>query len=209
MTEDAEQRVDEGKQVAYYQACLGAWVNTRMERDKTLLALSAGGVGVLVSLLTAVGVSSVFGLAMYFVPLSLFVATILVCIRILEENAEYLENVINEGAKGHSNKLRRLDHWAKSFFIIAVMMSAILALSIAGQQILTEENQSMNDERREERLVPSEEIKKESLDGIGNLGPGKLENIPQPQGTPSAQSSGQQPQPSPDTSVKDVSGSKK
>jgi tRNA A37 threonylcarbamoyltransferase TsaD len=42
------------KKLAFYTAAVEAWVATRMEKDKTLLALAAGGIGLLATLLTAV-----------------------------------------------------------------------------------------------------------------------------------------------------------
>lgn len=42
----------EKKQLAFYSALVTGWLNTRMERDKSLLTLSATGVGLLITLLT-------------------------------------------------------------------------------------------------------------------------------------------------------------
>ncbi|MDA8663964.1 hypothetical protein N9L66_03280 [Porticoccaceae bacterium] len=46
----------EGKNVAYYSTMLSAWIETKMERDKTLVTLSAAGIGLLVTILTVIGV---------------------------------------------------------------------------------------------------------------------------------------------------------
>ncbi len=208
MDEKTEDRVEEGKKIAFYQVCLDAWVNTRMERDKTLLGLSAGGVALLVTLLTTVGVDSVHSFALYLLSLSLFIATILICVLILDKNADYLKKVIKEGETGHSNTLRRLDSWALSLFVMGVITSALIALSVAGEGVLSKESNSMAEEtKKEELVVPQEHIKKESLDGIGGLGPGRAEKTPPPQSETPAQNSGQQ-QPSTDTSSKDNSGKK-
>ena len=47
------------KQIEYYASCVNAWFNTKLERDRSLLTLSAGGIGLLITLLTTVGLSSV------------------------------------------------------------------------------------------------------------------------------------------------------
>src|SRR4051812_12163082 len=57
MTDDNDPLADQ-KQVAFYGAVVTAWVETAMEKDKTLLSLSTGGIGLLVTLLTTVGPSS-------------------------------------------------------------------------------------------------------------------------------------------------------
>ncbi|PKF49010.1 hypothetical protein AT251_22010 [Enterovibrio nigricans] len=49
------------KEVEFYAATVGAWLNTKFELDKSLLTLSTGAIGLLVTLLTTVGASSVEG----------------------------------------------------------------------------------------------------------------------------------------------------
>lgn len=54
-----EERNTQEKDIQFYAASVTAWFNTRLEHDKSLLALSAGGIGLLVTLLTTVGVKSI------------------------------------------------------------------------------------------------------------------------------------------------------
>ena len=42
----------EGKNIAFYSTLLSAWIQTKMERDKTLVTLSAAAIGLLVTILT-------------------------------------------------------------------------------------------------------------------------------------------------------------
>ncbi len=56
---------ESAKEVAFFSAVVGAWIETRMEKDKTLLSLATAGIGLLVTLLTAVGPSSVHELWLY------------------------------------------------------------------------------------------------------------------------------------------------
>jgi hypothetical protein len=53
------------KNVAHYSVMLDAWIQTRMALDKSLITLSAGGVGVLVTLLTTVGVARPWQIYLY------------------------------------------------------------------------------------------------------------------------------------------------
>ncbi len=61
---DADPNAD-AKDVAFYSAVVSAWVETKMERDRTIVTLSAGAIGLLVTLLTTVGVKAPFTLWLY------------------------------------------------------------------------------------------------------------------------------------------------
>ena len=43
------------KEVEFYATSVTAWYNTALERDRGLFTLSAGGIGLLLTLLTTVG----------------------------------------------------------------------------------------------------------------------------------------------------------
>ena len=57
--------IEDQKRVEFYSAGLAAWYATRLEHDKSLLTLSAGGIGLLMTLMTTVGVSSAESLVLY------------------------------------------------------------------------------------------------------------------------------------------------
>ena len=46
------------KDVEYYASSVNAWFNTSLEHDKSILTLAAGGLGLFITLLTTVGLSS-------------------------------------------------------------------------------------------------------------------------------------------------------
>ena len=56
---------DSPKDVAFYSTVAQAWVATRMEKDKTLLSLATAGIGLLATLLTTAGASSLRQLFLY------------------------------------------------------------------------------------------------------------------------------------------------
>ncbi len=63
-TEQAEQRQLkelEGKNIAHYSILLNAWINIEMKRDKILVTLSVAAIGLLVTILTTVGVENTWG----------------------------------------------------------------------------------------------------------------------------------------------------
>lgn len=52
------QEIEDLKTVEYYSAAVTAWFNTALEHDKSILTLAAGGIGLLITLLTTVGLST-------------------------------------------------------------------------------------------------------------------------------------------------------
>jgi len=80
------------KENIYYSTMINAWINTRMERDKSVLTLSAAGVGLLVSLLTSVGASSGFEIIFYIFSFIGFLVATFSALYIFKLNADYVEN---------------------------------------------------------------------------------------------------------------------
>ena len=54
----AQNEIDEQKKIEFYAASVAAWYESSLEHDKSLLTLSAGGIGLLITLLTTVGLGS-------------------------------------------------------------------------------------------------------------------------------------------------------
>jgi nucleoid-associated protein YejK len=63
--ESSDKEDYEAKQKAFYSAMIAAWLNTRLERDKQLLGLSVTAIGLLVTLLRTVGVSSLLQIILW------------------------------------------------------------------------------------------------------------------------------------------------
>ena len=86
--------VDE-KQVAYYGALVQGWIGTKMEKDKSLLTLSSFGIGLIGTILTAVGVNSLFEIIVYGIIIVCFLATIISSIIVFDKNADVLKKEIS------------------------------------------------------------------------------------------------------------------
>lgn len=65
------------KEVEFYAASVNAWFNTSLEHDKSLFTLSAGGIGLLLTLLTTVGLSSAESLVLYIGAILSFLSAII------------------------------------------------------------------------------------------------------------------------------------
>lgn len=168
----------QGKNIAHYSQILGAWIQTNIEHDKILITLSAAGVGLLVTILSTVGSSSLSELLLFGLSLIFFIFTIWMKLKTLEENAERIEQELRapEGGSKELNlsqkKLRRLDKYSKRIFVAAVVCAATIGI-IKGIHTLTLENQEMpnNPENVVRNTRDHAEVQKHSLADIQNVRP--------------------------------------
>jgi hypothetical protein len=108
------------KDLAYYSALVGAWIETKMERDRTLVTLSAAGIGLLVTILTTAGIASQrWILWLYGGAFLGFVLTLLATLVVFGRNSRLIEQAV-QGTSQESPKLRRLDLFSMTCFSFAV-----------------------------------------------------------------------------------------
>ena len=84
----------DAKEIAFYSATVQAWIATRMERDRALLSLSAGGIGLLVTLLTTLGASSSVQLWLYMAAATSFAGAIVFALLVFGRNSHYLRQIV-------------------------------------------------------------------------------------------------------------------
>lgn len=122
----------EGKNIAHYSILLGAWIQTRMQRDKTLVTLSSAGVGLLVTLLTTVEISEQWIIYLFGGAFSGFGLTIWSSLQIYQRNSKHIEDSIRGSSKDDS----RLEKYDK-LSIRAFYVGAIFTISIGIVSSLT------------------------------------------------------------------------
>lgn len=159
------QEINQMKEVEFYSANLNAWFNTRFEHDKSLLTLSAGGVGLLITLISTVGVRSIETLILYFFSLFCFILCLGALLWIFRRNAKHLEDVVRETAI-NDPLLNILDRIAVASFMLGVLLAAIIGVSTAVHSYI-EKARIMTD--REPAEAPG--ILKKSVDGITSMRP--------------------------------------
>jgi hypothetical protein len=125
-SQDESPNIIEGKEVAYYSALVQAWIQTRMEMDKTLVILSSGGIGLLVTLLTTIGIEYQWELIPYAGAFVGFLITITLCIIIFKSNSVYIEKELSSEDK--KPNLRRYDLAVQCAFIFAVICAIAIGL---------------------------------------------------------------------------------
>lgn len=167
---------DDAKSVAHYQTLLAAWINVNLERDRTLMTLATAGIGLLVTILTAVGIQSLWIMALYAGAFIGFLGTIGFSFQLYRANAQTLSNEITQTVSGRPN-LRGLDQKAMWSFVVGVALSISMGVASAIHSLTLESDM-------EERSTNGEKFEK-SLDGIENLRPNRPTDQTQPANKPS------------------------
>jgi len=126
------------KDTAYYSALLSAWIQSRMERDRTLITLSSAGIGLLLTLSSTVGPNSKAILALYCLGFLGFTVAIFSCLHIYQRNSRHIERQLTEPPASDPT-LSRFDRlsWAAFFLGVASVvgigiLSAIIRLMERG-----------------------------------------------------------------------------
>ena len=203
-TKDAEKRALrelEGKNIAHYSILLSAWIETKMERDKTLVTLSAAAIGLLVTILTTVGAKHFWDVFLFAIAVVSFLVTIWSSLVIYQLNSQHLEEAIR-GSSDKDPRLEKYDKRSIRAFIIGAVVTLLIGISSASFKLInpeksTEENKMTNQQKspnnsgkpaylRESldgvtKLSPY--LEKKSLDGITNLKPQAAQQTTQTQGT--------------------------
>lgn len=185
-TSNENEHIEKSK--AFYNALLSAWLNTKLEHDKQLLALSSTAIGLLVTLIRTMGVSDILQLGLYSSALIAFLITIVSVIYILGENSLYIENILN-GVDARNIGLRIADSIARASFILGVVLVIIIGINSAVYELINSDifiNQEHHIEF-ESQQMPSESNDTRSWDGVERLRP--KPSKPQP-ANPDAPSTG-------------------
>lgn len=154
------------KEVAYYAAKANAWFNTKLEYDKSILVLSAGAIGLLITLLTTVGVKSVVLLILFTTSIISFIVCLISVLAIFTRNAKHLEDLI-QGNKTNDQLLGVLDALSIFSFILGVILASIIGISIAANNVLSKETEMTDKKETTNKTVELNE----SFKGANNISP--------------------------------------
>lgn len=193
--------VANAKEVEFYAAQVNAWLATRFELDKSLLTLSAGGVGLMVTIALATGFKSTAALVIYCAAILSFLVCICVVLCIFRRNASHLLE-IHRGNVDEDRLLAVLDLASITSFFFGVLLASMLGVSAAVDSYLeksetkmsektsNEKNSSLRESVNNMTEMAPQRIEK-SVSGIANMRPQPPQPSPQPapQPAPSSQSS--------------------
>ena len=165
---DEQIELNKDKHTAYYSALIEAWLGTRMEKDKSLLMVSAGGIGVLITLLTTTGVHSRLVGFLFAVALVSFLASIIIAISIFGRNANYIHCLINNKS-AEDRDLRWMDKLMFWSFLLGVLLSILIG-TFSGIIRFQNQEATMNRESQvNSNAAPP--VEKRSYSGLSELRP--------------------------------------
>ena len=118
------------KDAEFYAANLNAWFTSSIERDKNLLTLSSGAIGILVTLLSTVGIQEQYQLYLYIPALFCFLTCIVLVLKVFKANQKHIEQVI-QGFEGFDVKLKIIDTSVNLAFGIGVTLSILIGITAA------------------------------------------------------------------------------
>lgn len=159
---------DKEKHTAYYSSLVGAWIETRMERDKSLLALSTAGIGLLFTLLTTVGAGSTRMIVLYGVCFVCFLISIVCAITIFGWNATLIQCLLRNEVP-NSRRLDILDKAVFGCFVAGLILTVVLGIATGMNKLKTEDNHMGDGIKTTQQIVGSDGQK--SLSGLDKLSP--------------------------------------
>ena len=154
------------KDVAFYDATVNAWYTTKFEKDKHLLSLSAAGIGLLVTLATAVGITSGWLGAIYAIAVLSFLMCILTVLSIFSRNANHLERLLQE-KEDNNPTLACLDILANASFIFGIIFTLLVGLSSNIDSFITKEATMTTNVEKE--VANNNNITNRSVDGAAKI----------------------------------------
>jgi hypothetical protein len=177
MTDEAEKKEAEfieKKELEFYKACISAWYASAFERDKSLLTLSAGGIGLLMTLVRTSGISSIESLMLHIGAIISFLICLICTLTTFEKNKSHIEQIVND--KNPDDSLKLLDKVAHWSFGIAIIFSTVIGISSAINSYTTRVTQMANEHNKQiESSYIIQDIKPieigTSVDGIVALKP--------------------------------------
>ena len=168
--EKRELRELEGKNIAHYSILLGAWIETKMERDKTLVTLSSAAIGLLVTILTTVGTKRFWEIPFFALSVISFLLTIWSSLKIYQLNSEHLEDAIR-GSSSKDPRLEKYDKISSSAFIVGSVFALLIGISSASYQFTNLKESKMTNQQKPSINSEKPAALRESLDGVTRLSP--------------------------------------
>jgi hypothetical protein len=163
---------------------LQGWLQSRMELDRSLLTLSAAGIGLMVTLLTTIGYATLPQHLAYVASVLCFVGVVIAALVIFRRNAAYCERVA-KGDRFNDEWLSRLDHAAIVLFVVGVGAALYVGGSINGSRHPLSGGTMGKDDTKQGVAAPDSG---RSLNGLGNLGKKPAPEPAKPQPTTTEQS---------------------
>jgi hypothetical protein len=168
------------QEIEYYSNTVQAWYTTRMEKDKSILTLSSGAIGLLATFLNVYGIETQLQTILYVVAMVSFLIAIISSLWIFTQNSHHLENIIQDKNCTNDTTLEFLDKILNGSFIIGIIFTILISIiSVPNQKKdnhMAEQKPTIN--KSETKQIEKGSISKNdigssshSLNGASNLKP--------------------------------------
>jgi DMSO reductase anchor subunit len=143
---EKQQILYEAKVLQHYAVSLGAWYATKLEKDKSVITISLGAIGLLVAILSAKGVNNLYQVGFYIIAFLGFIVAAITAIIVFDKNADQIEKDINNKVN-ISGTLKKLDIIIAISFCVGVIFTIFVGISYGvslynkghGDKIMAEE----------------------------------------------------------------------
>jgi hypothetical protein len=122
--------LNEQKDVEFHSQSINAWYASALEYDRSLLTLSTGATGLLITLLTTKEITSLQILILCIIALLCFIGAIVVLLAIFRRNQKHILKVLN-GQDDDDPLLTYLDIGAIALFGGGILLSGIIGTTVA------------------------------------------------------------------------------
>lgn len=177
------------KDKIYYSALVHAHIETSMERDRSLLAISTGAIGLIVTFMTTIKVKTVCELVLSLTDIMVFASVILLVLHVFRLNKRYVEKLVRNSvgykpidATEEDKKLGTFDTVIETLFIVGIALLILIGTITSINQLSSKEkNMTSEENKKSERIIesfqglskmnPKGEPATKSLQGLVNLNP--------------------------------------
>ncbi len=130
MGKDSKNNDSHEKDEIFRSAVINGWITNSIERDKSLITLSSGGIGLLVTLLSFKEALTTSETIFYALAFTAFIVNILSVIVIFSKNPDYMKRLITEENVGHDSLLGWLDITALTSFFFGVGFTTCIGVTL-------------------------------------------------------------------------------
>jgi len=158
------------REVAFYASALDAFYTTALEYDKGIFTLAAGGLGLLVTLLTTVGLNSRLELAAYLMGIASFTVTLVLLLCVFRLNKAHIIAVVAGDDELSTRQLRIIETISMFVFGVGILCAAVVG-GLAAMDSYTTKVKTMTDAKKPGAPI----VRQDSVQGIKNLRPDVLQ----------------------------------
>ncbi|MFG7161912.1 hypothetical protein ACGYU5_15050 [Burkholderia pseudomallei] len=163
---------DTERDVAFYSAALDAFYATSLEYDKNILTLAAGGLGLLVTLLTTVGLTSLVELVAYLIGIVAFTVTLGLLLWTFLLNKSHIIAVVGGDDELSTRQLKIIDRISKATFGAGIVCAAVVGVLTAINSYETKVK-AMSEADSKKPNAPV--VRQDSVQGVKNPRPDVLQ----------------------------------